>query len=70
MRSPFDPLSITHDLTSIVCVVRRYPDMKPEVFQCIREIGNCLVFMQLLDSASRMVRSSKLAETTSDECLH
>ena len=44
--------------------------MKPEVFQCIREIGNCLVFMQLLDSASRMVRSSKLAETTSDECLH
>lgn len=31
--------------------------MKPEVFQCVREIGNSLVFMQLLDSASRLVRS-------------
>lgn len=28
--------------------ILKYPDMKPEVFQCIREIGNCVVLMQLL----------------------
>jgi hypothetical protein len=37
--------------------ILKYPDMKPEVFQCVREIGNCLVFMQMLDSASRMAES-------------
>lgn len=37
--------------------ILKYPDMKPEVFQCVREIGNCLIFMQLLDSASRMHES-------------
>ena len=34
--------------------ILKYPDMKPEVFQTLRDIGNCFVFMQLLDNASRM----------------
>lgn len=38
--------------------ILKYPDMKPEVFQTLRDVGNCMVFMQLLDTASRMSEST------------
>jgi cytoplasmic FMR1 interacting protein len=38
--------------------ILQYPDMKPEVFQTLRDVGNSFVFMQLLDTASRTAESS------------
>jgi cytoplasmic FMR1 interacting protein len=38
--------------------ILKYPDMKPAVFQGLRELGNGIVFMQLLDTVSRTQETS------------
>ncbi|EFA78321.1 component of SCAR regulatory complex [Heterostelium album PN500] len=40
-----------------------YPDLRPEVIQCFRELGNSIVFMNLLDQA--LVQSDALIFTKS-----